>query len=321
MLLGWRWGRCLPLGLRTHTTKAENVRVIYRGGPYMRKPYFYAAGACFVLAGLNFGLFIRDYFVWPLFPTDGAVPELARPSLRYSLAAGTVLFASLCGWYFVFAPSRMVTRLTVYPATGLLGIRTAAPSPSRLLPSAWTRRPFFQRAGTVSPHDARERLVPLRDVYRLQGSAEGSEMQVWDELLQGRHKDAVPAAMRSRLARFKLGASKYDQQDMLMLRVGASRLAFQLTARPDASSLAPVPPPRSARCHQPRRPRGGRAARAAHAAQRAVVPRPRQVRSAVSARCVALPEAHVVYIPCGRACVVSYCRTRCAWWCSVCENA
>ena len=141
MLLGWRWGRCLPLGLRTHTTKAENVRVIYRGGPYMRKPYFYVAGACFVLAGLNFGFFIRDYFVWPLFPTDGAVPELARPSLRYSLAAGTVLFASLCGWYFVFAPSRMVTRLTVYPATGLLGIRTAAPSPSRLLPSAWTRRP------------------------------------------------------------------------------------------------------------------------------------------------------------------------------------
>ena len=37
----------------------------------------------FVLAGLNFGLFIRDYFVWPLFPTDGAVPELARPGLRY----------------------------------------------------------------------------------------------------------------------------------------------------------------------------------------------------------------------------------------------
>ena len=245
MLLGWRWGRCL--GVRAYTSKADDVRVIYRGGPYMRKPYFYAAGACFVLAGLNFGLFIRDYFVWPLFPTDGAVPELARPSLRYSLAAGTVLFASLCGWYFVYAPSRMVTRLTVYPATGLLGIRTAAPSPSRLLPSAWTRRPFFQRAGTVSPHDARERLVPLRDVYRLQGSAEGSEMQVWDELLQGRHKDAVPAAMRSRIARFKLGASKYDQQDMLMLRVGASRLAFQLTARPDASSLAPVPPPRGLR--------------------------------------------------------------------------
>ena len=132
MLLGWRWGRCL--GVRAYTSKADDVRVIYRGGPYMRKPYFYAAGACFVLAGLNFGLFIRDYFVWPLFPTDGAVPELARPGLRYSLAAGTVLFASLCGWYFVFAPSRMVTRLTVYPATGLLGIRTAAPSPSRLLP-------------------------------------------------------------------------------------------------------------------------------------------------------------------------------------------
>ena len=72
-------------------------------------------------------------------------------------------------------------------------------------------------------------------------------MQVWDELLQGPHRDAVPPAMRSRLARFKLGASKYDQQDMLMLRVGASRLAFQLTARPDASSLAPVPPPRGLR--------------------------------------------------------------------------
>lgn len=247
MLPWWRWGRCLPLGLRTYTTKAEDVRVIYRGGPYMRKPFFYAAGACFVLAGINFGLFIRDYFVWPLFPTDGALPELARPSIRYSLAAGTVLFASLCGWYFVYAPSRMVTRLTVYPATGLLGVRTAAPSPSRLLPSALTRRPYFQRAGTVSLHDAKERLVPLRDVYRLQGSAEGSEMQVWDELLQGKNKDAVPQAMRSRLARYKLGATKYDQQDMLMLRVGDARLAFQLTARPDASSLAPVPPPRGLR--------------------------------------------------------------------------
>ena len=229
-----------------HKSHADGVRVIYRGGSYMRKPYFYIAGACFVLAGLNFGLFIRDFLVWPLLPSDDTQPELARPGIRYSLAGGTVLIASLCGWYFWYAPSRMVTRLTVYPAKQMLGVRTAAPAPSRYLPCSLRNRPFFERAGLPSLTDRCERLVPLEAVYRLQGSAEGSEMQVWSELIKTK-KELVSPATRAHLIRYQATSSKYDQQDTLMLRVGDARLAFQLSANPEASSLVHEPPKRGLR--------------------------------------------------------------------------
>ncbi|WFD28534.1 hypothetical protein MNAN1_003546 [Malassezia nana] len=201
----------------------------------MRKPWFYTAGACFTLAGLNFGFFIRDYLFWPFLPDDDTEPEPAPAAFRYSLAGGTVLIASLCGAYFMYAPSRMVTRLTVYPATQMLGLRTAAPSPSRLLPASWRQRAFFQRAGTVSAQDSNERLVPLASVYRLQGSAVGSELCEWSEI--ARVKKPVPPGVQARLREFHATTAKVDQQETLMLRVGDARLAFQLHASPLRSTL------------------------------------------------------------------------------------
>lgn len=141
----------------------------------------------------------------------------------------------MCGAYFWYAPSRMVTRLTVYPATQMLGLRTAAAPPSRFLPAALRARPFFQRAGAVSADDPRERFVPLASVFRLQGSAVGSEMHEWSEL--ARAKKPVPPAVQARLREFHTATVKLDQQDTLMLRVGDARLAFQMHANPLRSTL------------------------------------------------------------------------------------
>lgn len=167
-----------------------------------------------------------------------------RPGLRYTLAGGTVLLSALCGWYFWYAPSRMVTRVTVYPATQQVGLRTAAAPPVCWLPAALRQRAFFQRAGLVSPVDSRERLVPLTDVYRLQGSAVGSEMAQWARLA----KDGTPTppAVAARLAKHS-AVAKADQQDTLMLRVGDARLAFQLSGAPHRDTLLAAAPKRGVR--------------------------------------------------------------------------
>lgn len=44
-LLPWR-------GVRAFASQAPvERRVVYRGGPYMRKSWFYVAGSCFIIAG------------------------------------------------------------------------------------------------------------------------------------------------------------------------------------------------------------------------------------------------------------------------------
>lgn len=180
--------------------------------------------------------------MWPLFPDEDEEPELVRPQIRYTAAAGTFAVLGLCGAYFFYAPSRMVTRLTVYPATQMLGVRTAAPAPSRWLPAALRQRAYFQRAGPLSADDVLERRVPLEAVYRLQGSAVSSELAAWRAVLK-KAPARVPPAVRPRLAEPRGASDKYDEQETLMLRVGDARLAFQLGARPDEHTLLNTPPP------------------------------------------------------------------------------
>ena len=190
---------------------------------------------------INFSLFIRDYLSWPLFVSDPEnPPELARPAFRYTAAFGTVLISSLCGWYFWYSPSRMITRVTVYPRTKMVGLRTAAPSPALWLPRFVRQRPFFQRAGVVSDQDPFERLVPLNEVYRLQGSALGSEVSACNQLVKD-HVD-LPPHLRTMVNRVAPSIPKIDLQDNLMLRVGDARLAFQLSAEPSRTLLHNEPP-------------------------------------------------------------------------------
>ena len=206
---------------------------------------FFSLGAyaCVQLTvSVNFAVFIRDFLVWPLFPTEGRPQELAPWYFRYTAAGGTLAVSALCAWYFAYAPSRMVTRMTLYPSAGLVGLRTAAPPPSHVLPAKMRRGVFYVRAGLLSPVDRYERLVPLEHVFRLQGSAVGSEMAEWNELV--RRKVRPPPAAEARLQRFNATSSRIDQQDTLMMRVGDGRLAFQLSARPQRASLLHEPPPR-----------------------------------------------------------------------------
>lgn len=198
-------------------------------------------GTSFFLRSVNFGWFIRDYLTWPLIPDEGQESELVHPALRYTAAGGTVLLSVLCGWYFFYAPSRMVTRVTIYPRTQMVGLRTATAAPVRFLPASLRARPFFRRAGTLSPTDPRERLVPLAELYRLQGSAVGSEVALCTQLV----KDGatLPPHIATWLQKAAPSIPKLDQQDTLMLRVGDARLAFQLSAQPQRASFLGEKPP------------------------------------------------------------------------------
>lgn len=190
---------------------------------------------------INFAWFIRDYLVWPLFPMEDRKQELIRPQLRYTAAGGTLLISALCGWYFWYSPSRLITRITVYPRTHMVGLRTAAPSPATWLPRALRSRPFFARTGRISERDPNERLVPLSHVSRLQGSAVGSEVSVCNRLVQERI--TLPPHRSAWLSKTAPNIAKYDAQDALMLRVGDARLAFQLSAAPLRSSVLGEAPP------------------------------------------------------------------------------
>ena len=220
--------------------KVESPRVIYRGAPYMRVPWFLLASASFALAGLNFATLIRDYLTWPLFPTKDKEPELVNAPARYTAAGGTLLISLLCSWYFMYAPSRMVTRLTVLPAQKLLVVRTAAPSAARILPSRIREMPFFSRAGTISTDDARDRIVHLADVFRLQGSAVGAEVNELRHLV----KDGMtlPAERAAWFAHADPLVPRTEAQDTLLLRVADARLAFQLVAAPQRQTLLGEPP-------------------------------------------------------------------------------
>ncbi|WFD44309.1 hypothetical protein MPSI1_002976 [Malassezia psittaci] len=199
------------------------ARVVYRGG------------------ALNFSFFIRDYLSWPLFASDPDTKvELAPGYFRYPAAIGTILISTLCGWYFWYSPSRMITRITVYPRTNTVGLRTAAPSPALWLPKFVRSRPFFQRAGTVSETDPFERVVGLNDIYRLQGSAIGSQLAACNRLVKDRVE--LPTHLRSFMQRTAPSIPKIDTQEGLMLRVKDARLAFQLSAEPLRETLLNEPP-------------------------------------------------------------------------------
>lgn len=226
---------------RRRVSSSAAVRTCAAHGTFSRAPASSLRGTSRADASINFSLFIRDYLSWPLFVSDPEnPPELARPAFRYTAAFGTVLISSLCGWYFWYSPSRMITRVTVYPRTKMVGLRTAAPSPALWLPRFLRQRPFFQRAGVASDKDPFERLVPLNEVYRLQGSALGSEVAACNRLVKERVD--LPPHLRTMVNRVAPNISKVDLQDNLMLRVGDARLAFQLSAEPSRTLLLNEPP-------------------------------------------------------------------------------
>ncbi|WFD34904.1 hypothetical protein MCUN1_001749 [Malassezia cuniculi] len=217
-----------------------NPRVIYRGGPYMRTPWFLLASASFALAGLNFASFVRDFLCWPLFPTGDKQPELVNKPTRYAAAGGVLMLSLLCSWYFAYAPSRMVTRLTVFPAEELLGVRTAMPPATRFLPRPIREMAFFRRAGSPSMDDPRERFVHLADVYRLQGSAVGAEVSELQRIVK--EGTTLPQDRAAWLSKAGSQVARADVQDTLLLRVADARLAFQLAGAPHRRTVLNEPP-------------------------------------------------------------------------------
>ena len=202
---------------------------------------------------------MKDFLTWPLIRSDpeNNPPKLAPPALRYAAGGGIFVLSSLCSLYFFYAPSRyvcrgpgaadrsMVTRITLFPHSQRLVLRTANPPPSRWLPKAVQRRAFFQRAGTVSSADPRDREMQLDDVFRLQGSAVGAELYQLGNLTRRGVK--LPQAAQALVAKSGPLIPKTDQQDAILLRVGDARLAFQLTAAPQRASLLGEPQPHGVR--------------------------------------------------------------------------
>lgn len=117
------------------------------------------------------------------------------------------------GAFFSLSPARLGTRVTFYPATEKVGIRTAARPVRAWLPS------FLRRSnGTaINPLDVNERLYPWESLYRRDGT---SAVEI-ERYVQGR---SMPVASRQSGKKKKVPSS--------ILIGETSALGFQLEAAP-----------------------------------------------------------------------------------------
>ncbi|GAK62120.1 uncharacterized protein PAN0_001c0317 [Moesziomyces antarcticus] len=141
---------------------ASAPRVIFRGPPGMRKAIYYFIGSVFTGAGSYQGYLLTQHLSWPLFSRDVENTKLAPPMLRYATGGGIGLTAGALGMFFFWTPTRLATRVTLYPAIRQVGIRTAARPFHSFLPTSMRSK----KSAPLNPKDPCERLHTLSALYR-----------------------------------------------------------------------------------------------------------------------------------------------------------
>lgn len=150
------------LGRWSAKMSTTGPRVLYRGPPGMKKATYYFIAATFTGAGCYQGYLLTQHLSWPILSRDPEKTKLAPPMLRYVTGAAVAITAGGLGLFFLWTPSRLATRVTLYPATSQIGIRTAArPFRSFLPPSMRS-----QKSAPLNPLDPYERFHPLDALYR-----------------------------------------------------------------------------------------------------------------------------------------------------------
>ncbi|CCF49962.1 hypothetical protein NDA11_003582 [Ustilago hordei] len=144
------------------TAASAASRVLYRGPPGLKKAIYYFIGTVFTGAGCYQGFLLTQHLSWPIFTRDPEKTKLAPPMLRYTAGTAVAVTAVGLGMFFFWTPSRLATRVTLYPATSQIGIRTAAPPFRAFLPPSMRSR----RSAPLNPKDQSERFHPLDALYR-----------------------------------------------------------------------------------------------------------------------------------------------------------
>ncbi|PWN51610.1 hypothetical protein IE53DRAFT_386017 [Violaceomyces palustris] len=147
-------------------------KVIYRGPPAMKRGLYYASGTIFAMAGVYQGYLLSEHLAWPIvtFDYEKNPPHLVHPAIRTVTGGFVGVIGVVFGVFFFWMPTRSVTRLTIYPATRQVGVRTSAPAIRAILPSALRSKNSIP----INPNDRRERLHSLVKLYRRDGiSAKG----------------------------------------------------------------------------------------------------------------------------------------------------
>ena len=165
-------------------------RVLYRGPPGMKRALYYFIGAVFTGAGCYQGFLLTQHLSWPIFTRDPEKTKLAPMMLRYVTGTAVAVTGGGLGLFFFWTPSRLATRVTLYPATSQIGIRTAARPFRAFLPTSMRSR----RSASLNPQDPCERFHPLDALYRRDKS---SAVEI-EEFAQGKGRPVVSAKSGTR---------------------------------------------------------------------------------------------------------------------------
>ncbi|SNX81868.1 uncharacterized protein MEPE_00573 [Melanopsichium pennsylvanicum] len=141
---------------------AAAPKVLYRGPPGMKRMLYYFIGTVFTGAGCYQGFLLTQHLSWPVFTRDPEKTKLAPPMLRYAAGTAVAVTGGGLGLFFFWTPSRLATRVTLYPATSQIGIRTAARPFRAFLPTSLRS----QRNAPLNPKDPCERFHSLDTLYR-----------------------------------------------------------------------------------------------------------------------------------------------------------
>ncbi|CDU24156.1 uncharacterized protein SPSC_02785 [Sporisorium scitamineum] len=169
---------------------AAAPRVLYRGPPGMKRALYYFIGTVFTGAGCYQGFLLTQHLSWPILTRDPEKTKLAPPMLRYAVGTAVAVTGGGLGMFFFWTPSRLATRMTLYPATSQIGIRTAARPFRAFLPPSMRSK----RSAPLNPQDPCERFHPLDALYRRDRT---SAVEI-EQFAQGKGRRVVSAKSGSR---------------------------------------------------------------------------------------------------------------------------
>ncbi|EPQ28663.1 uncharacterized protein PFL1_03966 [Pseudozyma flocculosa PF-1] len=140
--------------------------VIFRAPPGMKRWLYYFIGCVFTGASAYQGYILSQHMAWPWFSRDyeNNPPKLVSAWTRYPVGALVFGTGGMLGFFMFWSPSRLVTRITLYPATSQVGVRTCAPPFRALLPRALQNKQA--NVAPLSAHDSRERLHDFAALMR-----------------------------------------------------------------------------------------------------------------------------------------------------------
>lgn len=151
----------------------------------MKRALYYFIGTVFTGAGCYQGFLLTQHLSWPILTRDAENTKLAPPALRYATGTAVAVTGAGLGMFFFFTPTRLATRVTLYPATSQIGIRTLDRPFRAFLPPSMRSN----RGAPLNPQDPHERFHSLDALFRRDKT---SAVEI-EQFAQGRGRRVVSA--------------------------------------------------------------------------------------------------------------------------------